>query len=102
MVKRLARQLVRGLCGFDAREPLSGQRAVTGAALTASRPLAPGFGMEVAMTIDAVRAGFRVREIAVPMRHVPSGGDLGGWLHRGRQGRDVLRAVAPRALRGRR
>jgi glycosyltransferase involved in cell wall biosynthesis len=101
LVKRLARFLIRTLSGFRAREPLSGQRAVTSQALEAARPLAGGFGLEVGMTVDAVRAGFRVREILVPMRHVPSPGDLRGSLHRARQGRDVLRAAAARALRRR-
>jgi glycosyltransferase involved in cell wall biosynthesis len=98
LVKRLARFLIRTLSGFRAREPLSGQRAVTARALETARPLAGGFGVEVAMTIDAVRAGFRVREIPVPMRHVPSLGDLRGSLHRARQGRDVLRAAWARAF----
>lgn len=101
LVKRTARFLIRALSGFHAREPLSGQRAVTARALEAARPLARGFGVEVAMTVDASRAGFRVREIAVPMRHVPSAGDLRGSLHRVRQGRDVLRAAAARTFRRR-
>ncbi|HEV3474198.1 MAG TPA: glycosyltransferase [Actinomycetota bacterium] len=98
LVKRMAGRVVRTLCGFAPQEPLSGQRAVVAPVLEAVRPLAPGFGVEVAMTIDAVRAGFRVREIPVPMRHVPSANDLAGILHRARQGADVLRVAAPRVL----
>ena len=40
-----------------AREPLSGQRALSAHARAAVFPLAPGFGAETRMTIDAVRAG---------------------------------------------
>ena len=62
IAKRAARALVRTLSGFEAREPLSGQRALSPARTRgrASRS-APGFGCEVRMTIDAIRAGLRVR-----------------------------------------
>ena len=102
LVKRFAGRVIRGLCGFSAREPLSGQRAVRAEALDAARPLARGFGVEVAMTVDVVRAGFRVREVSVPMFHAPTGRDFAGFLHRARQGRDVVRAAVPRALQRRR
>lgn len=98
LVKRAAAEAVRRLSGFRAHEPLSGQRALTASCLAAVRPLAPGFGVEVAMTVDAVRAGFRVVEVPVAMRHVPTARDLAGFVHRGRQGVDLLRASLPRAL----
>ena len=99
MVKRTAAQLIRAACGFDAREPLSGQRALTAAALAAVRPLAPGFGIEVGMTIDAVRAGLRVVEIPIEgLSHRPTGRGARGFAHRGRQGADILAAVAARAV----
>ena len=99
LVKRTARTLIRRFAGFVAMEPLSGQRAVRMEVLDAVRPLAPGFGVEVAMTIDAVRAGFRVLEVPVAMGHAVTGRDLAGFLHRGRQGVDLLRAILPRLAR---
>jgi hypothetical protein len=105
MVKRTAARSIRAVCGFEAREPLSGQRALTAAALAAVRPLAPGFGLEVGMTIDAVRAGFRVVEVPIEgLSHRPTGRGARGFAHRARQGADILAAVAARAiprLRGR-
>lgn len=98
LVKRFAGAAIRALSGFRAEEPLSGQRAVTGEALRAVRPLAPGFSVEVAMTIDAVRAGFRVVEVPVAMEHEPTGRDMAGFVHRARQGLAVVRAALPRAL----
>ncbi|HEX2025126.1 MAG TPA: glycosyltransferase [Actinomycetota bacterium] len=98
LVKRAASAAIRALCGFSALEPLSGQRAAAAPVLDAVRPLAPGFGVEAAMTIDAVRAGFRVVEVPVAMRHAVTGRDLTGFVHRGRQGWDLLRAAAPRLL----
>lgn len=99
MVKRTAARLIRAACGFDAREPLSGQRALTASALAAARPLAPGFGVEVGMTIDVVRAGFRVIEIPIEgLSHRPTGRGVRGFAHRARQGADILAAVASRAI----
>jgi hypothetical protein len=98
LVKRTSRWAIRRLAGFDALEPLSGQRAVSAPALQACRPLARGFGVETAMTIDALRLGFRVREAPVAMRHRPTGRGFRGFLHRARQGIDILSAALPRAL----
>ncbi|MGZ4108721.1 MAG: glycosyltransferase family 2 protein [Actinomycetota bacterium] len=93
LVKRAAAGAIHAACGFDAVAPLSGQRAVMARALAACRPLARGFGVETAMTIDAVRAGFRVHEVAADASHRPTGRDLGGFAHRGRQGLDIATAA---------
>jgi hypothetical protein len=99
LMKRLARFLIRSVGGLAPTEPLSGQRAVAGRCLQACRPLAGGFGVEVGLTSDAARLGFRVREIPVPLEHRFTTKDLSGFLHRGRQGLDAIRAAAPRILR---
>lgn len=99
LVKGVARRLIRALSGFRSQEPLSGQRALTAAAMAAVRPLARGFGVEAAMTVDAVRAGLRVVEVPVAMTHLVTGRDAASVLHRARQGRDLIRAVLPRAAR---
>lgn len=98
MVKRLAKVAIRVVVGLDTEAPLSGQRAISHEALEACRPLADGFGMEVAMTMDAGRLGYRVGEIPVDMTHRATGRGLRGFVHRARQGIDVLRAAVPRAL----
>jgi glycosyltransferase involved in cell wall biosynthesis len=98
LVKRLARRGISRLGGpFDARAPLSGQRALYAAAMHAVRPLGFGYGAEVAMTIRALRAGLRVIEVPVEMTHKATGRDLAGFAHRGRQFVQVLAAL--RALR---
>jgi hypothetical protein len=97
IAKRAARVLVRALSGFEAREPLSGQRALSPAAREACFPLAPGFGCEVRMTIDAVRAGLRVEERELPLRHRVTGREPGGFAHRGRQLLDAVLACGPTA-----
>jgi hypothetical protein len=99
LVKATAARAIARLTGFEAEEPLSGQRALSAAALAAVRPLAPGFGMETAMTIDAVRAGLRVVEIPIDgLSHHPTGRGARGFVHRARQGLDILAAAAVRAV----
>jgi hypothetical protein len=97
VVKRAAARAIRLLARYRAEEPLSGQRALTARCLAAVRPLARGFGMETAMTIDAVRAGFRVVEVATDgLSHRATGRSMKGFVHRGRQGAEIARAVAAR------
>jgi Glycosyl transferase family 2 len=95
VAKRAARALIRLRSGFDAREPLSGQRGLSANARAAVFPLAPGFGAETRMTIDAVRAGVLVEEIELPLEHRATGRDLRGFVHRGRQLLDALLAAGP-------
>jgi hypothetical protein len=97
IAKRTARALVRALAGVEAREPLSGQRALSAAAREACFPLAPGFGCEVRMTIDAARAGLHVEERELELRHRPTGRDARGFLHRGRQLLHAVLACGPTA-----
>ena len=99
LVKRAAAFGIRALTGFEATEPLSGQRALSAEALEAVRPLARGFGLETAMTVDAVRAGLRVVEVPVAgLAHRATHRDVRGFAHRGRQGLDIAVALAQRAL----
>src|SRR5262249_1819587 len=95
IAKRAGRMLVRVLSGFSAREPLSGQRALSPAAREACFPLAAGFGCEVRMTVDAVRGGLRVSAIQLPLRHRATGPDAAGFAHRGRQLLDALLSFGP-------
>lgn len=94
-----ARWAIRRRCGFEATAPISGQRALTAECLRATLPFAKGFGMEIGMTVDAVRAGYRLREHELDLEHRATGRDWRGFLHRGAQLRDFLRAYAARRRR---
>ncbi len=91
-----ARWALRRETGLELRAPVSGQRALTVAALAAVLPFAPRFGMELGMTIDAARVGLRVVEVPLDLEHRPSGRTIGGFAHRARQGLDFARAHAAR------
>jgi hypothetical protein len=92
----LARIGMARATGRRMSEPLSGQRAVRWEALPALLPFAPDFGVEVAMTIDALRAGLRVVEVEVDLHHNATGKDLSGLLHRARQARAIARELTRR------
>lgn len=79
--------------GFVAEAPLSGQRALTAACLENVRPFAFGYGVEVALTVRALRAGMRIIEIPTTMGHAATGRDVAGFVHRGRQFVHVARAL---------
>jgi len=98
IAKRTARALIRLYTGFAVDEPLSGQRVVSERARRAVFPLAPGFGAETRMTIDAAAAGLPVVEVRLPLSHRATGRDAPGFLHRGRQLRDILLAAGPLAV----
>lgn len=80
-----ARWAIARRCGLRTRAPISGQRALSESALERVLPFARGYGMEVGMTVDAVRAGLRVSEMDLDLAHRASGRTAAGFLHRGRQ-----------------
>jgi hypothetical protein len=98
LVKGLARRGIHTATGLSMRAPLSGQRCLTAAALAAAEPLATGWGVEVAMTIDVASAGLSVVEVDVPFTHRVTGRDFRSQLHRAAQLRDVARALGSRGV----
>jgi hypothetical protein len=97
LAKRVAGAVLEARTGRSFAEPLSGQRNLSERARAACFPLARGFGCEVRMTIDAVLAGLDVREIELDLRHRPTGRDVGGFVHRGRQLAETLAGAGPLA-----
>ena len=99
LVKGLAHWGIARLAGgFDARAPLSGQRALTRGCLATVRPFSAGYGAEVGLTVRALRAGFRLAEVPTTMAHAATGRDLKGFVHRGQQFVHVALALAVLAL----
>jgi glycosyltransferase involved in cell wall biosynthesis len=77
--------------GYRAQAPISGQRAMRTELLRELLPFAAGYGMELGMTIDAVRGGHRVREVELDLSHRATGRTPRDFLHRGRQLLDFVR-----------
>jgi glycosyltransferase involved in cell wall biosynthesis len=91
-----ARWAIRKSTGRTMIAPISGQRAMRPGVLPRLLPFATGFGMETGMTIDALRAGLRVVEVELDLEHRATGKSLDGFIHRGRQAKDIARAYASR------
>lgn len=91
-----ARWAIRRRCGMETEASISGQRAMRVEALREVLPFAPGYGMEIGMTVDAVRAGHRLREYELDLSHRATGRDAVGFLHRARQLRDFARVYLSR------
>jgi glycosyltransferase involved in cell wall biosynthesis len=82
--------------GWRPAQPLNGQRCLTRVAFEAARPLARGWGVETALTIDLLRQGFRVAEVEVELAHRATGTGLRAQLHRAYQLANVARALTAR------
>ena len=91
-----ARWAIRRRCGLSTRASISGQRALRAGVAREVLPFAPGFGMEIGMTIDAVRAGRRVIEVNLDLAHRATGRTPAGFLHRARQLADFIRVYFAR------
>ncbi len=97
LVVDLSRRGIQQATGWTPTQPLSGMRCLTREAYEAALPLAAGWGVETALTIDLLAAGLRVQEVPCDLQHRVSGRDLRGQLHRAAQYRDVARALAARS-----
>ena len=91
-----ARWAIRRLCGEEPQAPISGQRAMRPDLLRELLPFASGFGMEIGMTVDALRGGYSLRENQLDHRHRAGGRTLGGFVHRAVQLRDFARVYLSR------
>jgi glycosyltransferase involved in cell wall biosynthesis len=94
-----ARWAIRSLTGLALEAPISGQRAMRADLLAKLTPFAPGFAIETAMTIDAARAGARVKEVELDLEHRATGRTWSGFVHRGRQLTDFALAYLSRRFR---
>jgi glycosyltransferase involved in cell wall biosynthesis len=95
-----ARWAIRRRCGLETEAPISGQRAMRAELLRAVLPFAHGYGMEVGMTIDAARGGYRLREYELDLSHRATGRSLAGFAHRTRQFVDFARVYMARRQLG--
>lgn len=93
LVKGLADQGVRRLTGYRISAPLSGQRVLKRRLLETVSPLAYDFGIEISLTVQALRHGFRICEVPLAFRHRESGRDWQGFVHRGKQFVDISRTL---------
>lgn len=86
LVKNIAQRAITELGGdFVSSAPLSGQRAIRRECLDEIRPFSSGYGVEIGLTVRALRKGYRILEVETTMTHAATGRDLQGFIHRGKQ-----------------
>lgn len=92
-VKGLAKNGVRWLTGSSLDATLSGQRACKREVWESFTSIPCGFGIELGLTVHALRSGYRVKEILLPLSHRETGRDWNGFVHRGKQFLAILRTL---------
>jgi glycosyltransferase involved in cell wall biosynthesis len=85
LVVRLARWGIQKLTGRQMLSPISGQRALKRSVLLSSGGFASGWGVEIDLTVRALRSGFAVLEVATEMDHRVTGRSLNDIAHRAAQ-----------------
>lgn len=85
LVVKLARWGIRRLTGQTMAAPLSGQRCLRREVIEACGGFASGWGVEISLTVQALRSGFRVLEVPTTMTHRVTGRSLGAIRHRAAQ-----------------
>lgn len=92
-VLKLARWGIKKYGGVLVSAPISGQRAIRRNLVEDIGGFEKGFGVETALTIDALRKGYKIVEVPLPLTHRVSGRSLKGFAHRGEQFIDIARAL---------
>ena len=92
LVLALSRFGVKLFTGRDMKSPISGQRALRREVLEGF-PWERRFGFETALTIYALRKGYRVKEIPLNLMHRRTGWSWKGFIHRGKQLLHILFAL---------
>jgi UDP-N-acetylmuramyl pentapeptide phosphotransferase/UDP-N-acetylglucosamine-1-phosphate transferase len=92
LARGLAHAAIRLLAGLRVAAPLSGQRAIP-TFIVKHVGVAPRFGVEVGLTVEAAHLGLPVIEVPVPLEHRHTGRSAAGFLHRGKQFADVLQVL---------
>jgi glycosyltransferase involved in cell wall biosynthesis len=94
LVVGMARAGLARRTGIRFEQPLAGQRCIRRSIIDAMGGKLPaGFGVEVGLTLSAIKLGFRVLEVETVFRHRVTGSDFRSHLHRARQLIDVALAL---------
>lgn len=93
LTKALAYWTIYSYTGKKMTAPLSGQRVLKRALFERLQFTAEGYAAEVALTVESLQKGFRVKEIPLQLDHRYYGNDLQSFLHRGQQFYDLIKLI---------
>lgn len=98
-VKRLAYNGIKLYTGEEIFSGLSGQRFFKTRVLKSLKEIPFGYGVEVGMTIDILRLGYKILEVPVNMTHNETGRDINGFVHRFKQFYHILIILTKKLFR---
>lgn len=93
LVKTLAKKGVYYYTGKKINTSLSGQRVYKKKILCGMKYVPNDYGIEIAMTIQAINNGYKYKEIPVEMSHRYTDRSFKGFKHRGKQFYDILKTL---------
>jgi len=93
LTKALAFWTIYICTGKKMSTPLSGQRVLKRALFESLHFSADRYAAEVALTVESLQRGYRVKEIPLTMNHRFHGNDLNSFMHRGKQFYDLLKLI---------
>ena len=99
LASKAARKAIEKATQWKPHQPLSRIRCATRESVEAAMPFARGAGVEVAMTLDMLHAGFTVTEVETEIRHKASTSRDRSVGRRATQYRDVMMAISARRVR---
>lgn len=93
IVKQIATHGIKYFTGKIISEPLSGQRSMRRSLLEVVHNYHYGYGFEVALTLDVLRAGHSICEVDIPFEHRQMGRNWRGFYHRGNESVQILKTL---------
>lgn len=93
LVKNLAKKGIKFYTKVEMDNSLSGQRAYKKEIIDSMKYIPNNYGIEVAMTIQAIKNGYNFENIEVNMSHRYSDHSFKGYIHRGKQFLNILKTL---------
>lgn len=93
LVKGFAKKTVYYFTGKEIETTLSGQRVYKKEVLDKIDYIPNRYGIELAMTVQTINNGFSIIEVPVTMKHRFTERNIKGFIHRGKQFKDILKTA---------
>ncbi|AZO95635.1 glycosyltransferase family 2 protein [Halocella sp. SP3-1] len=90
LLRKFADFSLKTITGLAMKAPLSGQRAFKRKILPLITPFYNGYGLEIGMDLLILKNNIQYKEVPCNFKHRVSGKDLSGFIHRGKQFKEVL------------
>lgn len=93
LVKNLARKGIKFYTNKEVNNSLSGQRVYKRETIESISYMPNNYGIEIAMTIQAINKGYTFKDVPVNMTHDYTDVSFKGYIHRGKQFWHILKTL---------